>query len=80
MSKIVDVISSFNPYQTGGKVIGAIPMIMTLYLILYCLLLPALYCAYRKTEIKINEVVQRYKKQMQMLPSVPLFESKGMMG
>lgn len=50
--QISDVISAFNLYQIGGKVIGAIPVIMILYLILYCFLLPVLYRVYRKTEIK----------------------------
>lgn len=47
-----EAINSFNLYQIGGKVIGAIPIIMILYSILYCILIPALYQVYRKAEIK----------------------------
>lgn len=50
--QISDVISLFNLYEIGGKVIGAIPIIMVLYSALYCVLLPVLYRVYRKTEIK----------------------------
>ena len=45
-------VNYFNLYQIGGKVMGAIPIIMVLYLILLCVLFPELYHVYRKTEIK----------------------------
>ena len=50
--QISDVISLFNLYQIGEKLIDAILLILILYLVLYCLLLPTLYRTYRKTEIK----------------------------
>ncbi|MDD6213452.1 MAG: ABC transporter permease [Clostridiales bacterium] len=45
-------VNYFNLYQIGGKIVGAIPIIMVLYLILICVLYPAMYHVYRKTEIK----------------------------
>lgn len=45
-------IKTFNLYQIGGKVIGAVPIIMFLYVVLYLVLIPVLYTMYRKTEIK----------------------------
>lgn len=45
-------IKTFNLYQIGGKVIGAVPIIMFLYAVLYLVLIPVLYTMYRKTEIK----------------------------
>ena len=45
-------VNNFNLYQIGEKVMGAIPIIMILYLILLCILLPELYRVYRKTQIK----------------------------
>lgn len=50
--QISAAVNFFNLYQIGGKVIGAIPIIMMLYFILYCIILPALYDVYRKAEIK----------------------------
>ncbi len=50
--QISEALNYFNLYQMGGKVVGAIPIIMILYFVLYCVLLPVLYQMYRKTEIK----------------------------
>lgn len=41
-----------NTYQIGNKVSGAIPIILTVYLVLFCILLPVLYRVYARTEIK----------------------------
>lgn len=45
-------VKLFNTYQFGNRVIGAVPIILITYTILYCFLLPALYRIYKKTEIK----------------------------
>lgn len=45
-------VKLFNLYQIGGTVIGGIPIIIILYFVLYCGLLPILYHVYRKTELK----------------------------
>ncbi len=45
-------IKTFNLYQIGDKIVGSVPIILTLYFILFCILLPVLYQVYRKTEIK----------------------------
>lgn len=50
--QICTAIKTFNLYQIGGKIIGAVPIILTLYFILFCILLPVLYQVYRKIEIK----------------------------
>lgn len=50
--QISEAVNYFNLYQMGGKVVGAIPIIMILYFVLYCVLLPVLYQMYRKAEIK----------------------------
>lgn len=42
----------FNLYQTGSAVTGAVPIIMILYPVLFCAMLPVLYQVYRKTQIK----------------------------
>ena len=42
----------FNTYQIGNKVIGAVPIILTVYLLLSCILFPVLYQVYRKYELK----------------------------
>lgn len=42
----------FNLYHPGGKVTGALPIIMTLYPILFAAMLPVLYHVYRKTQIQ----------------------------
>lgn len=43
---------TFNLYQIGDRVFGAVPIILTIYPILFLILLPVLYQVYRKTEIK----------------------------
>lgn len=50
--QVSQAVNSFNLYKIGGKVVGAIPIIMILYFILYCILSPVLYGIYRKAEIK----------------------------
>lgn len=50
--QLSNAVNYFNLYQVGGKVMGAIPISIILYLILLCVLLPELYYVYKKTEIK----------------------------
>lgn len=50
--QICTAIKTFNLYQIGDKIVGSVPIILTLYFILFCILLPVLYQVYRKTEIK----------------------------
>lgn len=38
-------------YQIGGKLIASIPILFTIYLVLYVILLPGLYHVYRRVEI-----------------------------
>lgn len=45
-------IKTFNLYQFGEKVVGAVPIIMILYTVLFLLSLPILYHVYRETEVK----------------------------
>ena len=45
-------IKTFNLYQFGEKVVGAVPIILIVYTVLFLLLLPILYHVYRKTEVK----------------------------
>ena len=45
-------IKTFNLYQFGKKVVGAVPIIMIVYTVLFLLLLPILYHVYRRTEVK----------------------------
>lgn len=45
-------IKYFNLYQFGDKVIGAVPIIMILYSVLYVFMVPILYRVYKKAEIK----------------------------
>lgn len=45
-------VKYFNLYQFGDKVIGAVPIIMILYSVLYVVVLPILYRVYQKAEIK----------------------------
>ena len=45
-------IKYFNLYQYGDRVIGAVPIIMILYAVLYVLMVPILYRVYQKAEIK----------------------------
>ena len=45
-------IKYFNLYQFGDRVIGAVPIIMILYAVLYVLMVPILYRVYQKAEMK----------------------------
>lgn len=50
--QVYTAVKTFNLYQIGDRVVGAVPIILTMYFILFCILLPLLYQVYRKTEIK----------------------------
>lgn len=50
--QLCTTIKTFYLYQIGTKVVGAVPILLTLYLVLFCILLPVLYRVYRKMEIK----------------------------
>ena len=50
--QVCTAIKTFNLYQVGTKIVGAVPIIFVMYFILFCILLPVLYQVYRKTEIK----------------------------
>jgi len=45
-------IKTFNLYQFGENVVGAVPIILIVYTVLFLLLLPILYHVYRRTEVK----------------------------
>ena len=49
--RIGSFVNYFNVYQIGSKVIGAMPIIFTIYLICYFILLPLLYRIYKKSEL-----------------------------
>ncbi len=44
-------LEDFCLYQIGGKIMGGISVIIPIYLILFCLIIPILFMVYRKTEI-----------------------------
>lgn len=50
--QVCTAVKTFNLYRIGTKVVGSVPIILTMYFILFCILLPVLYRVYRKTEIK----------------------------
>ena len=50
--QLCTTIKTFYLYQIGTKVVGAVPILLTLYLVLFCILLPVLYQVYRKMEVK----------------------------
>lgn len=50
--QISKAVGFFNLYQIGQKVVTAVPVIMSLYFVLYCISQPVLYHVYRRTEIK----------------------------
>lgn len=50
--QVCTAIKTFNLYQIGNKIVGAVPIILIMYFILFCILPPVLYQVYRKTEIK----------------------------
>lgn len=45
-------MNTFNLYELGGKVTGAIPVLFVLYLCLYLVMIPGTYRVYRKAEVK----------------------------
>lgn len=45
--------SLYNLYQIGGKVMGAVPVLIAVYLILTVALCPLIYQVYRKSEVNI---------------------------
>ncbi len=50
--QMCNAVRTFNLYQIGEKVVGAVPIILIMYLILFCILPPVIYQVYRKIEIK----------------------------
>ena len=50
--QMCNAVQTFNLYQIGDSIIGAVPIILTMYFILVCILLPVLYRVYTRTEIK----------------------------
>ena len=50
--QMCNAVQLFNTYQIGNKVVGAVPIILVAYLVLYCILVPVLYRVYKKTEVK----------------------------
>lgn len=50
--QISTVINTFNLYQIGGIVMGAVPLLFVLYPVLFVLMLPGTYFVYSKAEIK----------------------------
>lgn len=50
--QVCTAIRTFNLYQIGNKVVGSVPILLVLYFLLFCMLLPALYQSYRNTEVK----------------------------
>ena len=49
--QISAIIGAFDLYELGGKVVGAIPILLVLYSLLAILLLPVLYRDYRRKQI-----------------------------
>ncbi len=45
-------IKTFSLYEIGGEIVGSVPIILTIYSVLFLAILPVLYHAYRKTEVK----------------------------
>ncbi len=50
--QICTVMRTFNLYQIGTKVTGSVPILLTMYFLLFCVLPPVCYQVYRRTEIK----------------------------
>jgi len=50
--QMCNAVQTFNLYQIGGNVVGAVPIILIMYPLLFCILLPVIYQVYRKIEIK----------------------------
>ena len=47
------VVVYYNLYQIGGKVMGAAPILIAIYLVLTLILCPVIYQVYRKSEVNI---------------------------
>lgn len=47
-------VKYFNLYQIGDKVVGAIPVLLFVYSILYILMCPLLYQVYQRAQLEIN--------------------------
>ncbi len=45
-------VQTFHLYQIGENVVGSVPIVLIVYAILFCILLPGLYQVYRKMEVK----------------------------
>lgn len=52
MLRLNKSLEDFSLYQIGGKIWGSVSIIIPMYLILFCVILPILFVVYRKTEIK----------------------------
>lgn len=46
------VVKTFYLCQIGENVVGSVPIILTVYFLLFCILLPVLYQVYRRTEVQ----------------------------
>lgn len=42
----------FNLYGFGGKIVGAVPMLIGVYLLFIIALLPAIYLSYKKQQVR----------------------------
>ena len=45
------VVSYFNAYEIGETVVGALPILFTVYPVLFAALIPVLYRVYRRAEV-----------------------------
>lgn len=50
--QVNEVVKFFHLYQLGGKVVSALSILMIVYSIFFCILLPIIYKTYQRTEIK----------------------------
>ena len=49
--QICNAVGLFYTYRIGNRVVGAVPLIVAIYLLLYCISVPVLYTVYKKTEV-----------------------------
>lgn len=52
MLRLNKSLEDFSLYQIGGKIFGAMSIIIPVYSILLCFIVPAMYIVYRRTQIK----------------------------
>lgn len=50
--QVCTAVKTFNLYQIGPKVVGSVPILLTVYGILFLILLPVIYQVYRRTQVK----------------------------